>query len=162
MDEKERVHRRISELRGEIARLQTRAKEEVTVPNTVGICVDNAGFFGVSYLPCERYLEGSREYLSLVQDYYSKTYLVEYHANENKEGKAFHLHRAEFPTARSLYYVTYMPNFDDVNNIEHYALYLTDEEHCRFVMQKDSHVPGVEVSKKHWKHYYKVVRYIPE
>lgn len=59
------------------------------VPNEIGICVDDAGFPGLLFLPVHRDLEGVREFLALVKDHYTNAYLVEFHENENLRGALF-------------------------------------------------------------------------
>jgi|WetSurMetagenome_2_1015567.scaffolds.fasta_scaffold17410_5 hypothetical protein len=137
-------------------------EKESKVPKEVGICVDNSGSLGLLYLNVPREVEGTKEFLALVKDHYTNSYQVEFHENENLEGETFHLHKADEPLPGEIYYITDADVFDEVGNIEFYALYLDYEEYVRFNVALEHALPGITLERYRWKNYYHVVRVLPD
>jgi len=67
----------------------TYSNEETYVPKGIGICVDGFGFLGLLDLRTRRSKYGPMEYLGLVKDRATPSYLVDYNTNENTDGREF-------------------------------------------------------------------------
>ncbi|MFZ2456790.1 MAG: hypothetical protein WAX07_09970 [Candidatus Altiarchaeia archaeon] len=131
--------------------------ECIYVPKEIGICVDGFGFMGLLDLRTMRKEYGPQEFLGLVKDRVSASYLVDYNNNENTRGQEFLLKKTDNTHPAGVYHVTDSSWPDRISDLSTYVIYIDDRTYCYFETH-GSGLPEVRTSQKVWKNYYEVVK----
>jgi hypothetical protein len=133
--------------------------EGIYVPKEIGICIDGFGFIGLLDLRTMRKKYGPLEFLGLVKDRASASYLVDYNNNENTRGREFLLRKTDTTHPAGVYHVTDSNRPERINDLSTYVLYIDDKTYCYFETRASgSSLPEVRTSQKAWKSHYEVVR----